>query len=108
MAQACRAKYIINLHRTGMDACQAGDLEDAVGKLRAALHEVRKIGLECYQAKIMNNLGIVLEMKGEAREAKDHYQAALAMAQDKLGDHAALCQVMAKNLDRVSRRITIH
>ena len=108
MAQQCRAKRIINLHRNGMDACRAGDLDGAVGKLRIALQEVRKIGLECYQAKIMNNLGIVLEMKGEPLEARDHYQAALAMAQNKLGGHAVLCQVMEQNLDRVSRMITLH
>lgn len=108
MAYSCRAKHIINLHRTGMDACLSGDLEGAVGKLRAALREVRKIGLKCYQAKIMNNLGIVLEMKGEALAAKDHYQAALEMARDKLGGNATICQVMEQNLDRVSRRITLH
>jgi len=108
MAQACRAKRIINLHRTGMDACQSGDLDGAVGKLRTALREVRKIGLQCYQAKIMNNLGIVFELKGEPLEARDHYQAALEMAQDKLGGNAVLCQVMEENLERVSRQITIH
>lgn len=108
MAQACRAKRIINLHRTGMDACQAGDLDGALGKLRAALQEVRKIGLECYQAKIMNNLGIVFEMKGEPGKAKFHYQAALEMVQEKLGGNATLCRVMEQNLDRVSRMITVH
>lgn len=108
MAHSCRAKHIINLHRTGMDACQSGDLESAVGKLRTALREVRKIGLECYQAKIMNNLGIVFEMKGEPLEARDHYQAALEMAQNKLGGDAVICQVMEENLDRVSRLITVH
>ena len=108
MAHLCRAKRIIDLHRTGMDACQSGDLEGAVGKLRTALTEVRKIGLECYQAKIMNNLGIVLEMKGQALEARDHYRAALEMAQNKLGGNTSLCQVMEKNLNRVSRMITVH
>ena len=108
MAHSCRAKHIINLHRTGMDACQSGDLDGAVANLQAALQEVRKIGVECYQAKIMNNLGIVLEMQGEQLEARDHYQAALQMAQGKLGGNAAMCQVMEENLDRVSRQITIH
>ncbi|MCB2228584.1 MAG: tetratricopeptide repeat protein [Desulfarculaceae bacterium] len=105
---ACRAKRIINLHRNGMDACNSGDLEGAVGKLRTALDEVRAIGLECYQAKIMNNLGIVLEMKGEPAQAREHYQAALEMIQGKLGGETVLGRVMAENLDRVSRSIAVH
>ena len=56
----------------------------------------------------MNNLGIVLEMKGEPLEARDQYQAALEMVQDKLSGNTALYQVMEGNLDRISRQITIH
>jgi len=98
----CRAKRIVNLHRSGMAACQSGDLDGALGKLRQALEEVRQIGLECYQVKIMNNLGIVLELKGDNRAAREHYRAAHGMARGKLGPDSRLCQVVGTNLARVS------
>lgn len=102
MAHFCRAKKIINLHKSGMADCQAGDLDSAVGKLRMALSEVKKIGLEGYQVKIMNNLGIVFEMKGDHSRARGHYKAALTIAQRKLGQGAKLYKVVNDNMARVA------
>jgi predicted negative regulator of RcsB-dependent stress response len=102
MAHTCRAKKIINLHKSGMADGQSGDIDSAVGKLNMALRELRKIGLEGYQVKIMNNLGILFELRGDKQRAKDHYQAALAMAKHKLGNKAKLYQVVYKNMARVS------
>ena len=102
MAQTCRAQKFIKLHRGGMADCQSGDFDEAVVKLNLALVEVRSIGLECYQVKILNNLGIVFEMKGNEEKAKVHYQTAFVMARRKLGDEAKLCRVVGRNLARVS------
>jgi Flp pilus assembly protein TadD len=102
MAHTCKAKKIINLHKSGMADCQAGDLDSAVGKLKMALGEVRKIGLQGYQIKIMNNLGIVFELKGDQRKARGHYKAALVIARRKLGENAKLYQVVNENMARVA------
>lgn len=102
MTHTCRASKFIKLHKSGMADCQAGNLEIAVVKLRLALHEVQKVGLECYQAKILNNLGIVLELMGNHQEAKRHYAAALGLAWRKVGKKATLCRVLGENLARVS------
>ena len=85
-----------------MADCQAGDLDSAVGKLKLALGEVRKIGLDGYQVKIMNNLGIVFEMKGDQRKARGHYKAALAIARHRFGKRARLYQVVNQNMARVA------
>ena len=103
MAHFCRAKKIVNLHRGGMADCQAGKLDSAVLKLSLALAEVRKIGLACYQVKILNNLGIVFELMGNQQEARDHYQAALGAAGPKLTKETKLYQTVHNNLNRVSR-----
>ena len=102
MAKTCRAKAFINLHRRGMDDCQSGDFEGAASKLRAALDEVRQMGLECYQIKILNNLGIVHEMKGDRHEARAYYRKAFETAERRLGGHAALYKTVGANLARVS------
>lgn len=102
MARTCRAKKIIRLHRSGMADCHSGDFDEAVIKLSMALAEVQGIGLECYQVKIMNNLGLVFELRGNKNKARDHYQTALRMARHRLGDDAVLCQVVGRNLARVS------
>ena len=102
MACACRAKRIINLHKSGMADCQSGDLDSAAGKLRQALEELREIGAECYQIKIINNLGIVHELKGDNQMARDHYRTAHGMALAKIGHKAKLSQVVGANLARVS------
>ena len=103
MAHFCRAKKIINLHRGGMADCQAGMLDSAAFKLKMALTEVRKIGLKCYQVKILYNLGIVFELMGNRQEARKHYQAALGAAGLKLGKETKLYQVVKRNLNRVSQ-----
>jgi tetratricopeptide (TPR) repeat protein len=102
MPSTCRAKRIITLNRTGMDDCHSGDFDSALEKLTQALKEVRKMGLECYQVKILNNLGIVFELQGNTQKAKDHYQAAHGIALQKLGGDAVLSQVVGRNLVRVS------
>ncbi len=98
----CWAKKFINLHKSGMADCQAGDLDSAVVKLQTVLREVRKIGVEGYQIKVLNNLGIVFESMGDMEEARHHYQAALWIARKKLGSKAKLFHVVDSNLARVS------
>ena len=98
----CRAKKIINLHRSGMQHCQSGDFEQAVVKLHLALDETRKIGLECYQVKILNNLGIVFELKGDSNQAREHYEQAHGMAVAKIGREAKLSRIVGDNLARVA------
>jgi hypothetical protein len=102
MAHTCRACKFIKLHKSGMADCQAGNLEAAAAKLKLALHEVQKIGLECYQAKIMNNLGLVFELMDNRRAAENHYKTALALVWGKLGKKTTLCRVLGDNLARVS------
>jgi tetratricopeptide (TPR) repeat protein len=98
----CRAQKFISLHKSGMADCESGDLDAALLKLQMALQEVRKIGLEGYQVKVLNNLGIVFETMGEKEEARHHYQAALWIARKKLGPRAKLFHVVDNNLARVS------
>lgn len=98
----CRAKKIVNLHRSGMAECQTGNLDAAVRKLKQALDEVGKIGLECYRVKILNNLGIVFELKGDTRAARDHYATAHVIALGRIGAESKLCRVIGANLARVS------
>ncbi len=98
----CRAKKIINLHRDGMQYCQSGDFDQAVAKLHLALDETRKIGLECYQVKILNNLGIVFELKGDSNQAREHYAQAHGLAVAKVGREAKLSRIVGGNLARVA------
>lgn len=85
-----------------MEHCQSGNYDQALGRLRQALEETRKIGLQCYQVKILNNLGIVFELKGDKDQAKDHYQQAHSMAVAKIGHEARLSRVVGGNLARVA------
>lgn len=102
MAKTCRIKRIIRLHKSGMEDCRSGNLDSAAEKLNEALQEVRKIGLECYQARILNNLGIIWELKGQPDRARHHYQAALSMVSQKLDQSAEICKTFEANLGRVS------
>ena len=102
MAKTCRAKAFIKLHRRGMADCQSGDFDGAAQKLTAALAQVRRIGLECYQIKILNNLGIVHELKGDRPEARNYYGQALETVRRKLGSHTVLYKTVVANLARVS------
>lgn len=97
----CRAKQIIDLHRSGMHECQTGNCDVALEKLRLALDETRKIGLECYQVKILNNLGIIFELKGDNIQAKEHYQQAHVMAVKKVGHEARISRIVEGNLARL-------
>ena len=99
---SCKAMTAIRLHRRGMADCQSGDLDSAIDKLKTALAEIREIGLEGYQIKILNNLGVVCELKGDRRQARQYYQSAVAAAGRRLGPRAKLTRIVGANLARVA------
>ena len=100
--QGCRASGAIKLHKSGMADCQAGNLELALQKLQQALSEIRQIGLQGYQVKILNNIGIVFELMGNKPRARAHYREALGLARVKLSDQAKLSRLVGANLARLS------
>lgn len=97
-------KIISNLNKTGMEACNGGRLVEAEANLRAALDEVRMLGSKCYEAKILNNLGIVYEVWGCADAARSHYEEAMKLVEEKIGRNNRLYEILMTAVGRVEAK----
>ena len=81
----CRAKALTRYNRQGMSACQAGNLEEAVSLLGQGVALARKCGVDMYEAKLRNNLGLVLTLMRRTGEADREFGEALRLVDTRLG-----------------------
>lgn len=98
---ACANAGIGRLNRAGMDACRAGNLDEAEVNLVFALMKARAAGVRCFEAKIQNNLGIVCELGGRTGKARHYYAEAYRILESKVRrGHPVLARV-GRSLERV-------
>ena len=86
------------LNRSGMEDLNQGRVLEAKEKLLCALAQVRAVGSVCYEAKILNNLGLVYHRQGDRFGAGRHYRSALSIVEDKIGTDNMLYGTICKNL----------
>ena len=86
----CRAKLLSGYNRRGMSACQAGNLTEAAALLEEGVALAGKCGVDMYEAKLRNNLGLVLTLTGRAQDADRQFGEALRLVDQRLGRENAL------------------
>ena len=96
-------KAIGRLNRTGMADGNAGRFNEAKVKLKTALEKIQKIGLDCLEPKILNNLGLVHAMEGRWDHAILYYNDALAMTEHHSGTDTVLYRTVQKNITHLFR-----
>ena len=89
------------MNRIGMEACRRGRLKEAEAHLLEALELARKATGSCTELKLQNNLGIVCELRGDARKAMHHYERALSLIPAKASADHPLRERIARSLARV-------
>jgi len=98
----CRAKALTRLNREGMAACQTGDLDDAGRLLAEGIELARKAGVAMYEAKLRNNLGLVLLLASRPGEAAREFGQALVLVEGKLGRDNSLFKRIENNLSQAT------
>lgn len=86
----CRAKTLSRFNRQGMSACQAGNLEEAASLLAQGVALARECGVDMYEAKLRNNLGLVFTLMRRTQDADQEFDAALGLVDSRLGRENAL------------------
>ncbi|KIX13711.1 hypothetical protein X474_12210 [Dethiosulfatarculus sandiegensis] len=90
------------MHKTAMEEFSQGHAREAEKKLYKALTSARELKISCFEAKILNSLGLVTEGLDAPSKAASHYRRALELIQGKLGNDNVVYDTIAKNLARVS------
>lgn len=99
--EGCRAKALTRLNREGMAACQAGDFQSGVELLSEGIRLASRAGMRMYEAKLRNNLGLVLVLASRPCEAVSEFGHALSLVEAKLGRDNSLFRRIEGNLSRV-------
>jgi hypothetical protein len=99
--EGCRAKALTRLNREGMAACQAGDFDGGVELLSQGIRLASRAGTRMYEAKLRNNLGLVLLLAKKPCEAAGEFGRALTLVEDKLGRDNSLFKRIEGNLSRI-------
>ncbi len=86
----CKAKALTRYNRQGMSACQAGNLEEAAGLLGQGVALAKKCGVNMYEAKLRNNLGLVFTLMQRPQDADREFGEALRLVDSKLGRENSL------------------
>jgi hypothetical protein len=93
----CKAKCISSLNKKGMQALNDGDLVQAEVLMRQALEKAILLDSQTFQAKIRNNLGLILQSKGSVVEAAHQFFKALTTAEERIGSDNFLYATIDKN-----------
>jgi len=99
--EGCRAKALTRLNREGMAACQSGDFDGGVKLLSEGIRLAGRAGTSMYEAKLRNNLGLVLLLAAKPCEAASEFDRALALVEGKLGRDNSLFKRIEGNLSRL-------
>ena len=91
-------KVIGNLSRTGMDAGNTGDFEQAFLNLGDALAMSRDLDKKCLEAKLLNNIGILHTMNGTWEDALAAYDDAMTIVSSHYGTRNPLYRTLQKNI----------
>lgn len=89
------------LNQSGMTDLNQGRTHEAREKLLNALAQVRAVGSVCYEAKILNNLGLVHQSLGNRAGAGRNYRQALTLVETKVGRTNVLYETISRNLERL-------
>ncbi len=90
------------LSREGMDACQRGELENALFQLHMALKISLTFSKRILEAKVRNNLGVVYLIKKEPEKALLHLCAAQYAILKEAGSNNSLYQSIRKNIAKAN------
>ena len=96
----CAVKAVGQLSRTGMKAYEAGDVPGAEFFLHQALLRAKGMKSPVLEAKILNNIGLILVLSGRKGDAVGYLQSALEKVQDTVGCDNKLHTVLSKNLEQ--------
>jgi tetratricopeptide (TPR) repeat protein len=94
------AKFVGHLNREGMKALSEGDLMNARFLLYQALDKCRLFKSPLNEAKIRNNLGLVLQQDGDLNSASENFQAALKIVRDEVGEETGIFKRIETNYRR--------
>lgn len=92
----CRAKALTSFNKQGMKACQAGDLEEAADLLKQGVALAEQFGVDMFEAKLRNNLGLVLVLMRREEAAVGEFEKAMRLVDARLGRDNALYRRIAK------------
>lgn len=92
------------LCKEGMRACDKGDLENAAFQLHMALRLARSHGHPLLEAKVRNNMGLVLHLKGEHDKALQHLRLARLITERNAGRDNALFRRITGNLKAMAEQ----
>lgn len=95
------------LCKEGMNACNRGDFDNALFQLHMALRLVLHEGHPLMEAKVRNNMALVLRIKGDHAEAMDQLCQAHDVTVGAVGTDNILYRNITKNIDEVSRELGI-
>jgi hypothetical protein len=100
----CRIlRQAAGLWRGGMEALARNDAAGAEAMQRQALEIVRGLGgFAVLQARIHNNLGVVLSCAGKNAEAGAEFARALLLVEGRIAPDSPFRQVIARNHSRTS------
>jgi tetratricopeptide (TPR) repeat protein len=90
------------MHKSAMEEFSQGNAQAAEKKLHKVLKSARELKISCFEAKILNSLGLVNEGLNSPTQAASHYSHALELIKGRLGSDNVVYDTIAKNLARVS------
>ncbi len=87
----CLANAVGKLNRQGMEFCNQGKFHEGLTLLRQALQVCQEGEFKTYEVKILNNIGLVLQMQSEFSQAAVFFEEALdkSMGLKKCGTYLA-------------------
>jgi Flp pilus assembly protein TadD len=94
----CAASAIGRLNKTGMAACEQGRYDEAAALLGQAVVIAGSLGLDMFEAKLRNNLGLVMHLKGDPAGAVDNFTRARTGVAARIGTDNPLHASIERNL----------
>ena len=89
------------LCKEGMNACNRGDFDNAMFQLHMALRLVEEQGRELMEAKVRNNMSLVLRLKGDLVGALKQLERAREVTLATVGRDNVLFRNIRGNMDAV-------
>ena len=100
----CACKRMSLHNRNAMEALNDGRLDEAVAEMNKAIAMAWARGSAVNEARMRNNLALVLSARGDRAGAEGQLCRALDQASDRLGTGNRLCAAIARNLEAVRAR----
>jgi len=91
-------KMIGNLSRTGMQAGNNGDFDQAFSNMNEALDYTKELDKKCLEAKLLNNFGLLYTMQGAWDKAMLKYEQSLDIVVAHYGTSNILYRTLQKNI----------